>query len=220
MNNSINYEIIPELAKKMETVFDSNANDRKNAYLSWRMKGRNISERFKQLSNGYFQVSQNIIEELLKNNLDRQADIQIFPVLFGIVHGIELSLKALNYDINGLLGYNNLKIGFGKHDIGTICSQSIKSLKVLGQRIGDENIEQPLTAIHLIENFINNIYSQTAYMPFARYPINDKGEDVFYAKWDQNVIVDLEKLKSQFSYVVTMLEFLDDFIHYYIDERY
>jgi len=211
MSETIDYKTIQELAQNMESCFSFNPDDSKNAYLTWRMRNGDTSGRFKMLSGGYLEIAQKEIKELLVDNSARQADIYIFPILFDLVHGIELGLKSLNYRLRHIVGEQDANISCGGHKIQKISTDT-KKLFFRFEKLKKLNVEQPITATKLICNFINNIYKHTDNMSFARYPLDSHGKDMFYIKDDKIIVIDLDMLQAQVKYVIRMLDFLDEFI--------
>lgn len=203
----IDYSKIPQLAKKMQSCFTANSNINRTAYLNWRISNSwDIGTQFFSLSEGYFESARYLIDECLKDNFDKKADIFIFPILFNVVHGTELALKAINDYLYMILD-NESKIE-GKHDIKQISDVSLILIKKLKNIDSSSGIVESITAMKLIKNFINNVYEQTNDMAFARYPIDTDDQAMFYAATNKNVVVDLEKLKEQIVYVFEMLDFI------------
>ena len=205
----IDYDKIPKLAKAMETFFCTNPSIDKTAYMNWRISfHRGTGGQFFAISEGYAESAISLINECLNDNSDKKADAWIFPILHCIVHSIELALKAIIFHLEILL--EDKPSIEGKHDIKQLNQTAIsKLLKLKSQKIYD-GLDEVKTALRLIEKFVNNIYEKTDDMSFVRYPITAKKEDMFYAKDLNNVVVDLEKLKEQFGYVFTMLDFIID----------
>lgn len=205
----IDYSKIPLLAKKMDTFFCSNPSTDKTAYMNWRISfHRGTGEQFFAISEGYAESAINLINECLNDNSDKKADAWIFPILHCIVHSIELALKAIIFHLEILL--EEQPSIEGNHDIKQLNQTAISKLIDLKLKKIYGGLDEAKTALRLIEKFINNIYEKTDDMSFVRYPITAKKEDMFYTKDLNNVVVDLEKLKEQYSYVFTMLDFVID----------
>lgn len=156
-----------------------------------------------------------LIEKCLEDNSDKKADIFIFPILFDIVHAVELSLKAIN-DYLSIILHDEAKID-GGHNIKQLSDVTLKLFQEFKKKDNSNEIVESITAIKLVKQFIANIFEKTDDMAFARYPINSKKEDMFYAASSENVVVDMELLKEQLSYVATMLGFVSDFLCRYIE---
>ena len=67
------------------------------AYLNWRFDSkRDVEIKFYEMGKAYFATALSLIDTCLANNRDKKADTWIFPILFHIVHGIEVYLKGFN----------------------------------------------------------------------------------------------------------------------------
>lgn len=97
---------------------------------------------------------------------------------------------------------------------------TLKLFQEFKKKSNSNEIVGSITAIKLVKQFIANIFEKTDDMAFARYPINSKKEDMFYAASSENVVVDMELLKEQLSYVAKMLDFVFDFLCRYIEYLY
>lgn len=215
----IDYQKIPELAKKMKSFFGMGRSVEATSCLNWRVsKNRDTATQFWEMADGYFQAADLLISACLTNNFDKQADILIFPILFDIVQGMELSLKASNGYLSMIQdGYIKIE---GGHDIKQIATVLISNLEKQkreiaknGTAVENENIVQVITAAKLILNFIDCIYEKTSDMAFARYPQTKGKEEMFYVKKCQPIVIDLELLQELLGYVEKMFEFIKD--HFY-----
>ena len=212
----IDYDRIPELSKKMKSIFTNGQTTSTTAYLNWRFSSFfDIGTQFWQMAEGYFETANLLLNVCLEDNKDKKADIYIFPILFDIVHGTELALKAIN-DYLYLILDDESKIE-GNHNIKQLSDVSVKLLNKLKSNDSSEEIKDALVAINLVKKFIDNIYDKTDDMAFARYPITNKDKEMFYACSETNVTVDLMLLKEQLSYVATMLDFIMDLMMRYWD---
>ena len=141
--------------------------------------------------------------------LTKKADSWIFPILFNIIHGTELYLKAINSVLSAILGKKR-SITEGGHDLRGLCGTA-RNL-VIEYKNSNKNIttEQMFTAIKVVERFIDNIYAKTDDMTFARYPMDKDKNGHFYIQNLENEVVDLVLLRDQISTVYHMLEFAYD----------
>lgn len=206
----IDYDKIPELAKKMETFFCYNANTQKTSYLNWRVNRGDVHS-FVAIAEGYAESAIQLIDMCLTDNSDKKADAWIFPILHCIIHSIELNLKTINFLLAILLD-EQPKIE-GQHKIQQICSTALTKLRRIKKQNFFDGCVEMITAIQVVKNFIDNIYQKTDDMSFARYPITHDKKDMFYMSNNENVVVDLEKLKEQYSYVYMMMDAVIDSIY-------
>ena len=182
--------------------------------MNWRIS-KDDGMSFWSLAEGYFETADALISKCLEDNSDKKADIFIFPILFNVVHAVELSLKAINDYLNIIL-YDKAKIE-GGHDIKQLSDVTLKLLQKFKAKENNNEVAESITAIKLVKKFIDNIFEKTNDMAFARYPINSKNEDMFYNATLQNVMVDMELLQEQIAYVATMLDFVFDYLCRYIE---
>ena len=210
----VDYTKIPELSKKMKSFFCQGRTINTTSYMNWRIS-KDDGMSFWSLAEGYFETADALISKCLEDNLDKKADIFIFPILFNIVHAVELSLKAINDYLNIIL-YDKAKIE-GGHDIKQLSDVTLKLFRKFKEKENSAEVAESITAIKLVKKFIDNIFEKTNDMAFARYPINSKKEDMFYNATLQNVMVDMELLQEQLAYVATMLDFVFDCLCRYIE---
>lgn len=205
----ISAEKVEELSKKMESFFHANKNIERTAYMNWRLHfDHSIAAQFCTMADGFFETSLKMIDICLEDNFDKKADIWIFPILFNILHGIELFLKSINSDLNIVLEQDgNIE---GGHRIKQLCDVANKRLLDVKQKVEIEGIEEMRTALKVVKNFVGIIYEKTEDMAFARYPINSTKQPMFYVSTQENVVIDLEKLREQVVYVACMLQFISD----------
>lgn len=214
--DKIDYNKIPELAKKMKTIFQRGKSIDTTSYMNWRLPfSKDDGMRFWIFAESYFEAANTLIEKCLEDNSDKKADSYIFPILFDIVHGIELSLKAINDYLSIILKEKTCIEG--GHQIKQLSDVALARLKDLKERDGGKEIDESIISMQLVKQFIENIYEKTDDMAFARYPINSKNGDMFYTAQLNNVVVDMEALQEQLSYVATMLDFVFDFLCRYLE---
>lgn len=206
--SKIDYDKIPQYAKKLDSIFQYNTDINRTAYLNWRT-GRYDSNRrqFVVMGEAFFDTAYNLIQQCLENNSDKKADSWIFPILFNIVHGVEVYLKAINVSLSDLLGKKR-EITSGKHDLKGL-SLSARSLIIEYKTANkNENTKQLFEAIKLVCHFVENIYEKTDDMTFARYPLDKNKFGHFYIQTLENEIIDLDKFCDQIKYIYHMLNFI------------
>lgn len=201
---------IDEYSNELKTIFKYNEDIDKTAYLNWRMDfSSNPRRQFVIIGEAYFATAYHLIKECLENNLDKKADIWIFPIMFNIVHGIEVYLKAINANLNVVMGKNATDIKLG-HDIKRLYDTA-ESLLLEYKNINNNSTkDQMYTAIKVVGNFVSNIYDKTKDMTFARYPITNKKEEHFYVQSLENEVVDMEELEEQVVIIYKLLDLIYD----------
>lgn len=85
------------MSKNLDTIFQYNSDINKTSYLNWRTGfTHNSRQQFVIIGEAYFSTAYNLLQQCLLNNSDKKADSWIFPIMFNIVHGTEVYLKAIN----------------------------------------------------------------------------------------------------------------------------
>lgn len=203
-----NTEDVEQYAQKMDSIFQYNQNVEKTAYLNWRSnKYTNQRRQLVVMGDNFFSSAYNLLQQCINDNGDKKADSWIFPIMFNIVHGIEIYLKAINVILNIVLNEQNQVIQ-GGHDIKQLCQTSKSLILKYKNRNKNETTDQMWTAIKVIENFIENIYEKTNDMTFARYPMDKNKNGHFYIQTLDNSVIDMELLEKQMVIVYKMLEFI------------
>lgn len=206
--SDFNTEDVEQYAQKMDSIFQYNQNVEKTAYLNWRSnKYTNQRRQLVVMGDNFFSSAYNLLQQCINDNGDKKADSWIFPIMFNIVHGIEIYLKAINVILNIVLNEQNQVIQ-GGHDIKQLCQTSKSLILKYKNRNKNETTDQMWTAIKVIENFIENIYEKTNDMTFARYPIDKNKNGHFYIQTLDNSVIDMELLEKQMVIVYKMLEFI------------
>lgn len=198
---------VEKYAKKLPSIFQYNENIEKTAYLNWRMNFANSRRQFVVIGEAYFSSAYNLVKQCIADNSDKKADAWIFPIMFNIVHGIEVYLKAINVSINFILN-RQCSITRGGHDIRELCSTAKNLIIEYKNNNRCTTTEQMFSAIKVVEKFIANIYEKTSDMTFARYPMDKDEEGHFYIQALENEVIDLEMLEEQIVYVYKLLEFI------------
>lgn len=206
--SDFNTEDVEQYAQKMDSIFQYNQNVEKTAYLNWRSnKYTNQRRQLVVMGDNFFSSAYNLLQQCINDNGDKKADSWIFPIMFNIVHGIEIYLKAINVILNIVLNEQNQVIQ-GGHDIKQLCQTSKSLILKYKNRNKNETTDQMWTAIKVIENFIENIYEKTNDMTFARYPMDKNKNGHFYIQTLNNSVIDMELLEKQMVIVYKMLEFI------------
>lgn len=215
----INYDKLDDMAKHLESPFGNANNYKKTAYLNWVIQKDRPIENLKKMADTYFNSAELLLDQCLSDNSDKKADKLIFPILFDIVHGIELYLKSIDSILNIIL--NRKKTKKLNHKIDVIVKNIIKNLArvkaIKCDSFNDEEIDRILCAMNIVKNFISNIYTKTSDMSFARYPFSTDFKNMFYNSTYENETINMEILYEQLEYVKTMFEFtydsLDNLLH-------
>ena len=206
--SDFNTEDVEQYAQKMDSIFQYNQNVEKTAYLNWRSnKYTNQRRQLVVMGDNFFSSAYNLLQQCINDNGDKKADFWIFPIMFNIVHGIEIYLKAINVILNIVLNEQNQVIQ-GGHDIKQLCQTSKSLILKYKNRNKNETTDQMWTAIKVIENFIENIYKKANDMTFARYPMDKNKNGHFYIQTLDNSVIDMELLEKQMVIVYKMLEFI------------
>ncbi len=205
-----------DLMNSLPSYFEWMGDITRTAYLNWRFDStRDLENQFYDMAKGYFETSLALIDNCISDNLGSKADIWIFPIMFNVVHGIEVYLKGFNsqYRILAKLQkdeYQATKIE-GKHDIRQLCQVSVSLVKA---NHDDDLLEE----LSFIQKFIEILYANTDDMTFARYPVTSKGEKQFYVKQKDNVTVDLDVFKQWVIRVFHILDSCTGFVDFQVDQ--
>lgn len=205
-----------KLMNSLPNYFDFSGDMQRTAYLNWRFEfNRDLENQFYDMAKGYFETSLSLIENCLSDNFGQKADIWIFPIMFNVVHGIEVYLKGFNSQYRILTKlqrdeYQATKIE-GKHDIRQLCQVAISLVK-------DNNDKDLLVELTFIKRFIDILYANTDDMTFARYPVTSKGEQHFYVKEKDNVTIDLDVFRQWVIRVFHILDSCTGFIDFQVDQ--
>lgn len=203
-----NTDRLQEMAKKLETIFHYNDDINKTAYLNWRTQfSFTKRSKFVVMGEAFFSTAYNLIQQCLLDNSDKKADSWIFPILFNIVHGIEVYLKAINVSLS-FTQNKDRKITEGKHDIKGLCKTAKNLIIKFKTKKKTKTTEEMFVGIKVVERFINNIYEKTEDMSFARYPFSSKEDKQFYVNSTKNEVIDLEILSDQIVYIYKLLNFI------------
>ena len=192
--SDFNTEDVEQYAQKMDSIFQYNQNVEKTAYLNWRSnKYTNQRRQLVVMGDNFFSSAYNLLQQCINDNGDKKADSWIFPIMFNIVHGIEIYLKAINVILNIVLNEQNQAIQ-GGHNIKQLCKKSKNLILKYKNKSKNETTDQMWTEIKVIENFIENIYIKTDDMTCARYPMDKNKNKHFYINSLDNTVIYMEIL--------------------------
>ena len=104
-----------ELIHSLPNFFDFTGNITRTAYLNWRFAfTRDLENQFYDMAKGYFETSLALVDNCLCDNTGHKADIWIFPIMFNVVHGIEVYLKGFNSQYKSLQNCKRTSINLPK----------------------------------------------------------------------------------------------------------
>lgn len=199
---------IPAMGKNLETIFQYNEDIDMTAFMNWRTSFARTSRRqFVILGEAFFSTAYNLIQQCILDNNDKKADSWIFPIMFNIVHGIEVYLKAINAALSFLLNKER-GVHEGGHDLKTLYGTARNLIIEYKTNNKCETTKEMFLGIKLVGKFIDNIYEKTDDMTFARYPLGKNNQGHFYIDTFDNEVIDLELLAEQMVYVYKMLDFI------------
>ncbi|MBV4438758.1 hypothetical protein [Clostridium tyrobutyricum] len=204
----------------MKDIFSYNVDINKNAYMNWRTNKHEHIKNMIVITKGFMMSSIILVEQILNNNRNKNADIVVFPILFNANHAIELYLKAITWTLNIILDKHE-KIE-GNHDIkqifNVVCSrvnefEKSKEKKEQFKKL-TINLKDYLNELYIkIEDKSNGKYKDN--MDFSRYPFNTKYVNHFYIDQFDNVVIDLENFLLRFTEIGTNLNTIAE--HYLYD---
>ena len=87
----------------MEKISSYNVDIDKTAYMNWRTRPHQPIHDMMIIADGYMKAAIMLAQDCLQDNMDKKADIVVFPILFSANHAIELYLKSINWSLNMLL---------------------------------------------------------------------------------------------------------------------
>lgn len=205
-------------------IFSYNKRIEKTAYMNWRIDSRNQIDNMINIADGYKQSTLILTQQCLENNLDKKADIIIFPILFNANHAIELYFKSIMWAINTLLNRN--KKYEGKHNIYQMFTV-VKSL-ILEFEKDKEKYKYFKKITENLEKYLNELNEQIEFtegrrkfdgMDFSRYPFATNNHSHFYVETFDNIVVDLENFLERFKEIFYELENLAKYYSYLVDKE-
>jgi len=211
-----------ELTASLPSFFSVFGDYETTSFLNWRFDDcTSIYRHFFVMGNGYFEATIALIDNCIEDNLRRaERNILVFPILFNLVHGIELYLKGINSLLQTFLKltedweWEDYQIE-GNHDIKQLCQKSVSLIKKIDNK---DLLDGLIDEFKFVQRFIELLYAETNDMTFARYPIdNKKKAGHFYTQSNDNVPVSLRVLRQ---WVLRLHQILDnmDYFDYQNDE--
>jgi hypothetical protein len=205
-----------ELLKQLPDYFNFSGNLPSSAFLTWRFGSKNeVETKFYELGKTYFDTALAMMQICLTDNRDKKADVWIFPILFHVVHGIEIYLKGFNSQYRiftkvSQFEYQETKIE-GQHDIQQLCNVTLSLLR--GNK--DKDL---LKEFGFVKQFIDILYAHTKDMAFARYPLATDKTEQFYVSQGENISIDLEVLTAWVTRIASILENCTSFVDFQIEQ--
>ena len=199
----------------MKPFFSRNDDVDKTAFLNWRISKHKEIKNLINIADGFMLSSIKLAENCLVDNIHKEADILIFPILTNANHGIELYLKALIWTLNEITG-SGYRIE-GKHNIMQIFQTVNSKIRNYNGQISIDSFNEIMEPLkRYIDELFQKIQAtpQDDKMDFSRYPISVKYESHFYVDEVGNVEVDLENLVFQFNEIRSRLDYLANFLYY------
>lgn len=78
----------------MEKIFSYNVDIDKTAYMNWRTRQHQPIHDMMIIADGYMKAAIMLAQDCLQDNMDKKADIVVFPMLF-----------SANHNLNCIAGY-------------------------------------------------------------------------------------------------------------------
>ena len=188
----------------MGRIFEYNKDIDKTAYMNWRTKQDQPIHDMIMLADGYIKAAIMLGEDCLENNIDKIADIIVFPMFFSANHALELYLKSINWSLNMLLDKNETYCG--GHDIRQIWNNVKKRMTEYEKNKNNRTQFKEMT--RELDDYISELYGKIdtehndnvrmKNMDFSRYPLNSNKEEHFYIENQENEVVDLEMFVETF----------------------
>lgn len=207
-------------------IFKSyNSDIKKNAYMNWRTSYRDQMQNMCVFADGYAHAAKILAEAILADNSDKKADELVYPMLFDINQCIELYLKAIQWQLNTLLG--NTEKFDGGHNLVGHYGKMISLLNDFDNKYPKEKGERKAfnSMMSCVKDYIDEIKTmvpekELKSMDFPRYPMmNDKETEHFYIIDSDNVTIDIGYLLTRTEEIRDALESLTLHFGAMIDSR-
>jgi hypothetical protein len=208
LDSVVDYDKLPDYEKNLPSFWKYGETIEETAYMAYRAKFSYHAEyeHFALMGEDYFDAAYFLLEICSSDNTDHQADRWIAPVLFDIAQGIELYLKAIIVCLYIYQNDKEIDTETGWHDL----THYYKKVEELMNILSTSKSIPPdfLSALHIVKNYIENLYAKSSDPTFVRYPTNKKHNPHFYITERQNVTIDLSLLKEQTIVVYKMLDYI------------
>ena len=141
-----------------------------NAYLNWRMNKKDRAINYGAMAEGYYLAATRLLDSLIENNSDHEADVIIYPVLFSGHQSIELYLKAIGILISEANGENPWQAKIKSvHDIQRLLD-SLNSKLPSNEKIIKVSATKPLFDFIDVCKQVGDDSKGDYFVDFARYP--------------------------------------------------
>jgi hypothetical protein len=199
----------------MQPIFSNNDDVDKTAYINWRMSQGSDIQNMLNLADGFLLSAIHLAKQCLLDNIHKQADILIFPMLANANHGIELYLKGIVWILNELT-HSPYKIE-GGHNIQQIYSTVAAKIRSYGGHLSAKDFSE---ATQELKFYLDELFEQMQpnrrndKMDFSRYPFSKDYEDHVYVAAIGNVCIDLENFVARFTAIHEKLDQITSFLYY------
>jgi hypothetical protein len=205
----------------MKNIFSYNSDINKNAYMNWRTNHFDQIHNMHVIADGFMNSALTLAKACLEDNIDKKADMLIFPILFNLNHGIEVYLKAMSWNLNQLL--NKTQTFQTSHNLKNLLTETKKLTFEFDNRT--EALHWSLQ----LEKYINELYAKIETVKdngkkvyditFARYSLTRDLEPQFYITEFNNIVIDLENFVQFFSNVHEELDSMSSYLLMLLDHR-
>lgn len=195
----------------MKKKFFSYGKPNETALMNWTMHNGEVAENFYKMAVGYRGAAETLVSDLLKDNRDKRADKEVFPLLFLYEQAVELYLKSILiilYRLNGESDSQKVGEKLKKHALQELlemlyevvdnvddkndCRRALEPLEVyVAERIGHMGAD-------------SKEQKQTFFT--MRFPADTTLNSYFYVGTYDNVPIDLRYLSDQFEIILDRLD--------------
>lgn len=208
IDSVIDYDKLSEYEKFLPSFWKYGETIEETAYMAYTAKHiyRPEYEHFALMGEDYFDAAYFLLETCLSDNTYHQADHWISPILFDITQGIELYLKAIIVCLYVYQNGKEIDTETGWHDLIHYYKKAENLLDTVSTSKGVP--PDFISAIHIVKNYIENLYEKSSDPTFVRYPTDKKHSPHFYIGKRQNITIDLPLFKEQTVVAYKMLNYI------------
>jgi hypothetical protein len=199
----------------MKPIFSRNEDIDKIAFLNWRISKDNDITNLINIGDGYLTAAIRLSKLCLITNMDKSADVLIFPILNNANHGIEIYLKAIMWSLNVIMKLED------KSQRGHNLQQLYRTVRSKVDTYGGGlTLSEFNKSTNVLEAYLDELFSITKAshkkdnMDFSRYPFNTRYENHFYVEELGNVEVDLENFVVRFEEIKIVLDNIANFLYH------